>query len=1170
MLRDLKNFNMSEVEEKTLEFWKTSKIFQKSLKNRQGKKVFRFFEGPPTANGRPGIHHVLARSFKDFILRYKSMQGFYVPRKAGWDTHGLPVELGVEKKLGLKSKKEIEAFGVAKFNKECKSSVWEFKSDWEKLTERMGFWLDMDNPYVTYENNYIESIWNLLSEIDKKKYLYKGHKVLPWCSRCGTALSSHEIAQGYKEVEDESVFVKFKILKNQRTGTVSFADNAYIVSWTTTPWTLPGNVALAVGEKINYVGVKVGGEIFVLAEERVSSVLGENAQILFKLQGKDLIGLKYEPLFDIKSLKSAKSYQVYGASFVTTSDGSGVVHTAVMYGEDDYVLGEKLGLPRFHTVDDAGKFVSEVKDFAGEYVKSKATEAKIFEYLKSNNNLFKRELYKHEYPFCWRCSTPILYYARSSWFIKMSAVKNVLIKENKKINWIPEHVKNGRFGEWLKDLKDWAISRERYWGTPLPIWECSSCNTHQVVSSISDLEKYGENNSNNFFLVRHGEAEHNLKNILAMGDYEKKNPSHLTKKGIKQIESLAKKLKTKKIDLIFSSPYARTLETSEIISKTTGAKIHKDDRLKDIDTGVFNGQKIEEYIKFHGQGPEKFSIVPQGGESKIEVRRRIVEAFREINSKYKGKNIVIVSHGDPLWLLDAALNSRSEKETFEYKYIQPGELRNIKSSNLPFNGDGLLDVHKPFIDEVHLNCKKCHKKMTRVKEVLDVWFDSGAMPFASIHYPFENSNLITTKKSFPADYISEGMDQTRGWFYTLLAISCLLGKGAPYKNVISTGLLLDKNGQKMSKSKGNVVEPMETIKKFGVDVIRWFFFSASDPGEAKRYDEAEIMKVYRKLHMLVYNSFAYLKTYSHAFSNISKVNPDKSPNLLDKWILIRLNEAVEATTKSLDAYDALSATKAIEALVDDLSRWYIRRSRDRFASPSSESDLNFASATLNFALLNISKLIAPLSPFLADAVYKSLYAGNKLESVHLETWPKFKKLTPANKALIVNMEALRKICSDALSLRQEIGIKIRQPLAKLSVKSAEKNLSKNKDLIEIIKDEINVKEVVFGADQENELELDRNITPELFAEGRFREILRTCQKARQDAGLKVGEGIEISISASKENLNIINKFIDEFKSSLKAKRVALFEFSDNRKISHDFVSRGEIDSSPFEIFLKKI
>ena len=1160
---------MSEVEEKTLEFWKTSKIFQKSLKNRQGKKVFRFFEGPPTANGKPGIHHVLARSFKDVILRYKSMQGFAVPRKAGWDTHGLPVEIAVEKKLGLKSKKEIEAFGVAKFNKECKSSVWEFKSDWEKLTERMGFWLDMENPYVTYENNYIESVWNLLSEIDKKKYLYKGHKVLPWCTRCGTALSSHEIAQGYKEVEDESVFVKFKILKNQRSGTVSFADNVYIISWTTTPWTLPGNVALAVGEKIDYVGVKVGGEIFILAEERVSKVLGENAQILFKLKGKDLVGLKYEPLFDVHSLKSAKSYQIYPANFVTTSDGSGVVHTAVMYGEDDYVLGEKLGLPKFHTVDEAGKFVAEVKDFAGEYVKSRATEAKIFEYLKSKNFLLKKELYKHEYPFCWRCSTAILYYARQSWFIKMSAIKNILIKENKKINWIPEHIKNGRFGEWLKDLKDWAISRERYWGTPLPIWECNECNSYEVVGSIADLTKKSESNNNKFFLVRHGESDHSLFERLSGGEYEKKNPSHLTKKGIKQIESLAKKLKTKKVDMILSSPYLRTLETSKIISDVLGVKILKDERLTEINAGIFNGDTIHNYTKSFSSPEERFSKIPEGGESKNQVRKRIVEFIGEIDSKHKDKSIVIVSHGDPLWLLDSSLRGETNKDSSYDNYIKVGEFRKVNFPSLPFNEDGFLDVHKPFIDEVHLDCKKCHKKMNRVKEVLDVWFDSGAMPFASIHYPFENKNLIATKQSFPADYISEGMDQTRGWFYTLLAISCLLGKGAPYLNVISTGLLLDKNGQKMSKSKGNIVEPMETIKKFGVDVIRWFFFSASDPGEAKRFDEVEIMKVYRKLHMLVYNSFAYLKTYSHAFSNIAKVDANKSSSLLDKWILVRLNETIEATTKSLDAYDALSATRAIEAMVDDLSRWYIRRSRDRFASPSSESDLNFAASTLNFVLLNISKLIAPLSPFLADAVYKSLYAGNKFESVHLENWPKSKKPTPSDKTLIANMDAVRKICSDALSLRQAMGIKIRQPLASLKIKNQISKIKDNEELLNVIKDEINVKEVTFGADQENELELDRNITPELFAEGRFREILRTCQKARQDAGLKVGEGIEISVSASKENLNIISKFIDEFKSSLKAKKVTLFESSDSRKIIHDFVSRGEIDGGQFEIFIKK-
>jgi isoleucyl-tRNA synthetase len=1169
MLDDSDKFSLPEVEEKVLKFWRENGIFEKSLKKNKAKKKFVFYEGPPTANGRPGIHHVLSRSFKDIVLRYKTMVGFSVPRRAGWDTHGLPVEIEVEKKLGLKSKKEIEEYGVAAFNKKCRESVWEYKDEWEKITERIGFWLDMDHPYITYEKNYMESLWWIFSEVNKKKLLYQGHKVVPWCTRCGTALSSHELAQGYKTTEDMSVYMKFRLLPNQTIGrNFTTDDKTYILSWTTTPWTLPGNVALAVGENIQYVVVSIegAGEKYVVASSLATKVLNTKYQILNTFSGKDFIGLKYEPLFDVKKLGTESSYRVYPADFVTTENGTGVVHTAVMYGEDDYQLGTKIGLPKHHTVDTSGKFTADVPELAGLYVKAKETEAKIFELLKERNFLFKTEKYEHEYPFCWRCGTPILYYARDSWFIGMSKLKRELLASNKTVNWVPATIKNGRFGEWLKDVKDWAISRERYWGTPLPVWVCGKCGATEVLGNVAELEKKLGKPKNNYWVMRHGEAENNVLDIIDAT----KTKFHLTARGKRQVELSIKKFKHeltrkgKKIDVVITSDILRTKETDEIDLKILGevdAKVDK--RLEEIQLGVdLMGCHDEKYHVLFPTFQSKFERRPEGGESVRDLRTRLWAFLKECEAKYEGKNILLVTHEYPIWMLSQVSEGWTEREAIAEKekrgddFIKFAEVRKLDLKMVPRNDTGEIDLHKPYIDEAVFKCT-CGGTMKRIPEVADVWFDSGSMPFAEDHYPFENK----TKIAYPADYIVEGIDQTRGWFYTLLAVATLLGEKAPYRNVISLGLLLDKNAQKMSKSKGNTVSPWDMIQKYGADVVRWYFYTVNAPGEPKRFDEADLGKVLRQFVLMMYNSYVFYRTYADKNAKY-KIPTAKYSNILDQWILARLDKTVAASTQALDAYDIGGAGKSIEEFVNDLSRWYIRRSRRRFQKPDNKKDYAAASATLRYCLTELSKLLAPFIPFFADALYQSVSLEGEL-SVHLEGWPKANsKFKIQNSKLLHDMKAVRDLASAALAKRAELGIKVRQPLASLAVKNSK--LKMDAALLEILKDEINVREVIFDSKLKEDFVLDTVITPELKEEGTIRELVRMIQDLRQDGGFVPKDKITLLIEARPEIKNIVER-----NEKLLMKEINTSEIILGRSDKFDVEIDTKFDGAPIWIGIKK-
>lgn len=1143
MLRNLKNFNLPEIEEKVLNFWKTNNIFDKSLKARKGRKRFIFYEGPPYANGRPGIHHVLARVFKDIITRYKSMAGFYVPRRAGWDTHGLPIELEAEKQLGIKSKKEIEKFGIALFNQKAKESVWQYKDEWEKMTERIGYWLDLKNAYITYENNYIESLWWIFSEISRRGFLKKSFKVVPYCSRCQTPLASHELGMPgvYKKVPDPSVYVKLKIKSRK---------NEYLLVWTTTPWTLPANVAVAVNPKLTYTKYKIGGD-YLWSYNPPPLNEGQNAEVVEKISGKKLLGLSYEPLYNPRAKRKLQNvYKVLAADFVSTEEGTGLVHIAPAFGDDDFNLMQSVeknflwdAVPI--TVSDDGR-VAKGYPGAGKFIKD--ADKDIIADLVKRKLLFSGGKIEHEYPFCWRCGTALLYFARRSWFIEMSRLRDKLAEANQKINWIPDHIKDGRFGEWIREAKDWAISRERYWGTPLPIWECAKCRHQLVAGKLADLDEH-DYFRNNFWILRHTEAQHILSGLIASGPERGKRVSLLTKKGVHDAERVAQKLRNKKIHVIYSSPYKRARQVAKIIAKTTGAKIIIDERLRELDAGIFNWRKVGEHKKFFKSPLEEFSKTPPEGENLTDVKKRMFAFLRDVNQKHRRKNILIVGHGDPLWVLEAATKNLTNEETLAYSYIEIGELRRLSLHNWPYNGNAEIDLHRPFVDGVYLECPKCRSKMERTSGVADVWFDSGAMPFASIHYPFENRDLIEKGLAFPADYISEAVDQTRGWFYTLLAVSVVLGHKEPYRNVVCLGLILDKNGQKMSKSKGNVVNPWEVIQKYGVDSIRWHFYTVNPPGEPKRFDEAEVKKTFNRFLGILYNSFVFYETYAAKTASGKRQTAGK--NILDKWVLARLNETIAGVTENLERYDIGNAAKILENFaVEDLSRWYIRRSRRRFQKPDLQSDYKQASAILGYVLVEISKLIAPFAPFFAESLYKSLTA-DRSSSVHLENWPVAdKKSVDAN--LLRTMERVRQIAAMALAKRAESGIKVRQPLAALKIRNP-KPETLNRDFLEILKDEINVKEIILDKNLKEEIELDTAITSELREEGLVRELARTVQELRQKAEYKQKDKIALFVEAGSLT-PVLEKHAGVIKKEVNAKTV---EFKKSDKINAEITTKLE-------------
>ncbi|HAE36552.1 TPA: isoleucine--tRNA ligase [Candidatus Nomurabacteria bacterium] len=1180
MEKDVNNTGKSQSalrEEEVLKFWKENKIFEKSLEKDAPKGEYVFYEGPPTANGKPGIHHLEARAFKDVIPRYKTMQGFHVRRKGGWDTHGLPVELQVEKKLGLISKKAIEEYGIAQFNKECKESVWEYTDLWEKFTERMGYWVDQKNAYVTYHNDYIESVWNVIKTVNEKGLLYKDYKVVPWCPRCGTTLSSHELAQGYQDVKDLSVYAKFKV-KGQ--------DNTYILAWTTTPWTLPGNVALAVGKDIEYIKSTIPDNFnpadFGLGDFNVSSgtyiyarenALKDNSKdnYLHKLdwlagmnhikseivKGSNLVGLEYDPLYpylsntisDIEKPKLEKAFKVYSADFVTTEDGTGVVHTAVMYGVDDFNLGTSIGLPKHHMVGLDGKFLEGADFLTGRFVRDEEVAVDIIKDLAHRGLLFKKEKYEHSYPHCWRCKTALIYYARDSWYIKMSdpKIKKELIEENKSINWEPSYIKEGRFGEWLKDIKDWAISRERYWGTPLPIWTCAECNKREVIGSIADLKSKTKKSGNKYWVMRHGQAECNTSETV-MND-EEANNCKLTKVGVEQVIESSKNFK-EKVDVIIASPLERTRETTKIICEQIGYPLEKviyNDLEKEWDVSSdYQGKSREAFEEFYcNQYKEHpFEAMPNG-ESYSQVINRVGKMIYEIDSKYSGKNILLVGHAGETSALCHVVQGFSYEtlptdDNFP-PYLKNAEIRKLDFVVLPHNENFELDLHKPYIDEVELVCD-CGGKLERSKEVMDVWLDSGTMPFSQDHYPFDPEGKITSngagnkeqKILYPADFISEALDQTRGWFYTLHAVGVLMGKGKAYKNVICLGLLLDGNGKKMSKSLGNVVDPWVMMDKYGVDTLRLWMYGVNQPGEAKSFDEKTVAELHSKVFNLLYNVLAFYELYRDKEVESSKEKIE-SKNVLDQWIIARMSELTDTITKNMENYKLLEPVRAIRDFMDDLSTWYVRRSRERLKDGDIE-----AKQTLYFILKTLVTLMAPFAPFASEDIWQKLKNEEDKESVHLTKWSNSQLPITNYQLLISEMQKAREIVTLGLQARQKESIPVRQPLGQLLIT----NYQLPKEYLEIIKDELNVKDIVLESDgEELKVELDIHITEELKQEGNYRELVRAIQDMRKKAGLNPNDIIGLEIETSVDGQDLITKFKTELLKAVGAKEIKIKENS---------------------------
>jgi len=1147
---------IAEREEEILKFWQEKEIFKKSLEKNAPNGEFVFYDGPPFATGLPHYGHILAGTMKDYIGRYQTMKGKHVARRWGWDTHGLPIENIVEQEIGLKSKKDIEDFGLEKFNDIARTKVFTYADEWKKIIPRMGRFVDMENDYRTMNPSYTETVWWIFKELHKKGLVYEGFKSMHLCPHCGTTLSNFEVAQGYRDITDISVTVKFELVDEPGT---------YFLAWTTTPWTLPGNVALAVNPDIDYVKIKIGNDKFILAESRLS-VIKESYEILEKTEGNALVGMSYKPLFnyyDNSDLKNKENgFKVYDAAFVTIEDGTGIVHIAPAFGEDDMNLGKEKKLPFIQHVGPDGRFKAEVKDFAGAKVKPvenpQLADIEVIKYLAGKGTLYAKEKFIHSYPHCYRCETPLLNYATSSWFVEVTKFRDRLVEANKKIKWVPYEVGDGRFGKWLEGARDWAISRSRFWGAPLPVWKCICCPEKEFIGSVQDI-KERTGGRNKFVVIRHGEAESNILGILSSNP---KTKHHLTEAGREQAEKAGEKLinsklltkESKKVDVIYCSPFLRTKETAEIIADQIGYpkdKIIYDERLHEIFVGEMDGRSDAEYQAFFEDKIEKFMKAPKGGETYMDVKKRMTGFLYDIDQKQEGKNILIISHNTPIFLMFAGMNGMTPTQAMTLRkpglpFIENTEVKEIPFAPIPHNRNYELDMHRPFIDEIVLRCK-CGGEMKRVPEVFDCWFESGSMPYAESHYPFENLNKFNPDKNlgFPADFIAEGLDQTRGWFYSMIVLSVALFEKTSYKNVIVNGMVLAEDGKKMSKRLKNYPDPMDVVSTYSADALRYYLLSSPVmKSEDLRFSNKNVDEILKKIIIRLQNVYTFFEMYGgFDLKNDNKIN---SKNILDKWILARLKETATQITKATDSYELDRATRPIGDFVDDLSTWFLRRSRDRFKSEDVE-DRYSAMFTTKTIILEFSKLLAPSMPFLAEDLYLKITGGLEKESVHLENWTEdfIGELSKEETEVIENMRETRLAVSLGLEARAKVGIKVRQPLASLKIKSSK--LKEYKKYFDLIKEEVNVKDVVFESNIAGEVELDTVLTKELKEEGVMRDIVRAIQEMRKNKKLNPGDLVELVVDTDGAGKKFFEKFNDEISKATGLKEVS-FEKMDGGEL----------------------
>lgn len=1127
-------------EEDVLAFWNEHKTFEKSVQKPSPKGDFVFYDGPPFATGLPHYGHILASTIKDAIPRYKTMRGYRVVRRWGWDCHGLPLENIIEKRLGLATKRDIEELGIKTFNEAARCAVTEYVDDWKQIIPRMGRWVDMENDYKTMDATYTESVWSVFSELHKKGLVYEGFKSMHLCPRCGTTLSNFEVNLGYKDIKDIAVTVKLPLTEEPETS---------LLVWTTTPWTLPGNMAAAVHNDIEYAKVRVtterGAEQVILAQSRLAQLGTEDYEVLSTLKGRDLVGMSYQPPFayfahqDIANKNHA--WKIYHADYVALGEeGTGAVHLAPAYGDEDMELARKEGVPIAHHVDTDGRFMPFVSDLTGYMVKPKddddagithlETDIEIVKLLNQSGRLFRKENVTHSYPHCWRCDTPLLNYATTSWFVAVTHIKEKLVAANKKVHWIPEHVGQARFGKWLEGARDWAISRQRYWGAPLPVWRSGDGRATHIIGSRAELRKRTKRSGNTYLLIRHGQAESNVtKSISAHPD----DDNHLTDLGTQQAHAGGEALVGRGVTMIVTSPYIRTQETARIIADTLGlppSAVHTDARFEEWRITPLSGQPISALRTVCPTYADRFatSCAP-GAETLADMKRRIGEALYELERTYHDETILIVGHEYTAWMAECIAQGATVPECVRIRgdgddFIKNGEVRTLDFVPLPHNDAYEFDFHRPYIDDLAV-VGDDGAPLTRVPDVFDCWFESGSMPYGEQHYPFSNRDVFNPDKGigYPAQFIAEGLDQTRGWFYSLIVLGTALFGVSPYENVIVNGLVLAEDGKKMSKKLQNYPDPVELVNRLGADSMRYYLLSSSIiKGEDLNFSERSVAELQRKNIGRLHNVLSMYRTYADAAQAVRGT----SKNVLDRWIRMRMDRTVDDITAGFEAYELDRATRPIADFIDDLSLWYLRRSRDRLKGDDAH-DKAHALKTLNQVLKTLALLSAPSMPFYAEHLYQTVRDTDDPESVHLAAWPVCG--APADDTLLRGMDDVRRTASAVLEARQRAGVKVRQPLSRVVL--ADTALRGNDDLLNLLADEVNVKRIEFGGGHDERIFLDTELTPKLVTEGNVRELLRAVQDARKKAGLAPSDTATLTVTADEAGTALVSTALDTLKKT---------------------------------------